>query len=72
MNVTPNLLAISTLISARRYVGFRCGSPDWHITTALWKILWDLQGEELQAGLLLVKIEHTRADISAESRHKCP
>jgi hypothetical protein len=65
MKITPNILALSLLIDARRYVGPRCDGAFWVLDRLIWSILWPLNGEEWRAGLLLITIsaEHTKNRI---------
>jgi hypothetical protein len=59
VQLTPNILAVSTLINARGSVSVLSSAfPILH--SALWSLIWDLSGDELTAALLLVNIDNAR------------
>jgi len=68
MQITPNIRAVSTLVNARRHVGFCWHGADARITQALWSLLWELSGEELGAAMLLVNLDNMRAMERGEFR----
>jgi hypothetical protein len=62
MDSTPNLLAIQTIINARRFVARRWDRSDSVLTVALWAVTDGMTGAELQAGLLLIRLDIARED----------
>lgn len=62
MDVTPNISAVFTLVNARRHLSLCCYADNSYLplTTALWALVWELSGDELEAALLIVKLDTAR------------
>lgn len=59
-DVTPRIIAVSILISARRALSALHPAQNV-LRVALWSVIDDLTGAELDAALFLVKVDCSRA-----------